>query len=136
MIKNGKWTWRTLTLLYLGVVGYLCFAPPGAFPTVANWNFFIPADKLVHFSMFAPLPVLLFMSFKREWNRVGRSYLVILAIFLCGLVLAGSTEIIQGLSPCRSQELGDFIADSTGMAVSCLLLILYQKKIFGRSRTR
>ena len=86
--------------------------------------------------MFAPLPVLLFMSFKREWNRVGQSYLAVLIIFLCGVLVAGSTEIIQGLSPSRSQELGDFIADSTGMAISCLLLILYQKKTFGKSRTR
>ena len=136
MTNNSKWTWRTLTLLYLGALGYLCFAPPGAFPTVTNWNFFIPADKLVHFCMFAPLPVLLFMSFKRKWNRVGQSYLAVLIIFLCGVLVAGSTEIIQGLSPCRSQELGDFIADSTGMAISCLLLILYQKKTFGKSRTR
>ena len=117
---------RVLTLLYMAGVAYLCFATPDMLPKGTSWNFPIPADKIVHFCMFAPLPALLFLS---SSNREVKTLLKILATFVIGVILAGLTEIIQGFSPYRSMELGDFIADCLGMALSCLLLLILRKKI-------
>ncbi len=117
---------RVLTLLYMAGVAYLCFATPDMLPKVTSWNFPIPADKIVHFCMFAPLPALLFLS---SSNREVKTLLKILATFVIGIIMAGLTEIIQGFSPYRSMELGDFIADCLGMALSCLLLLILRKKI-------
>ncbi len=117
---------RVLTLLYMAGVAYLCFATPDMLPKVTSWNFPIPADKIVHFCMFAPLPALLFLS---SSNREVKTLLKILATFVIGVILAGLTEIIQGFSPYRSMELGDFIADCLGMTLSCLLLLILRKKI-------
>ncbi len=117
---------RVLTLLYLALVAYLCFATPDMLPKVSRWNFPIPADKVVHFCMFAPVPALLFLS---SSGRAEKTLLKILAVFVIGIMLAGLTEIIQGFSPYRSMELGDFIADCLGMIFSCLLLLIFRKKI-------
>lgn len=115
-----------LTLLYMAAVAYLCFASPDKFPEVRQWSFFIPQDKVVHFCMFAPLPFLLFLDTASIKMRPG---LKILACLIIGIFLAGLTEIIQGFSPYRSRELGDFIADCLGMGFSCLLLVILRKKI-------
>ncbi len=128
-ITHKKLTfWSILTLLYMAAVAYLCFASPDNLPEVRQWSFFIPQDKVVHFCMFSPLPFLLYQDTATVKMRTG---LKISLCLIAGIFIAGLTEIIQGFSPYRSMELGDFIADCLGMGVSCLLLAtLKRKKIF------
>lgn len=119
--------WRVFTLIYLCIVAYLCFATPNMLPKVSNWHFAIPADKIVHFCMFAPLPVLLFMC---SADKANKTLAKISACLIIGVITAGITEIIQGFSPYRSMELSDFLSDCLGMVLSCLLLMIFRKKTF------
>ncbi len=127
MILRKLTFWRVITLIYLCIVGYLCFASPNMLPKVSDWHFAIPADKIVHFCMFAPLPVLLFLC---SADKGDKTTVKILSCLIIGVITAGITEIIQGFSPYRSMELLDFAADCLGMAFSCLLLTIFRKKTF------
>lgn len=127
MILRKLTFWRISTLIYLCIVAYLCFASPSMLPKVSNWHFAIPADKIVHFCMFAPLPALLFMC---SADKANKTLTKILACLIIGVLTAGITEIIQGFSPYRSMELLDFAADCLGMILSCLLLMIFRKKTF------
>ena len=136
MTRKSTIIWRLSTILYLAIVAFLCFAPSDTFPQVKEWSFFIPVDKLVHFSMFIPLPIMFYASVGRRKGSLKRIYLRIILILLISCIIAGSTELLQGLSPNRSTDFYDFIADTVGIAFSCLLLVLYLKLTFGKSQIR
>ena len=116
-VLENKYLWRGLTLVYLLALCYLCFSTPDSLPSVENWNFFIPADKLVHFLMFFPAPVLLYLSLGKHWETVRKALPTVGLCFLICCVLAGTTEIIQNF---------------LGMILSCLLLLPSLKKVYGR----
>ena len=122
-VLENKYLWRGLTLVYLLALCYLCFSTPDSLPSVENWNFFIPADKLVHFLMFFPAPVLLYLSLGKHWETVRKALPTVGLCFLICCVLAGTTAIIQNFRPGRSMSFGDWIADTLGMSLSCLLLL-------------
>ncbi|MGM9753960.1 MAG: VanZ family protein [Candidatus Cryptobacteroides sp.] len=133
-MKN-KWIWRAALLLYFCLLAYLCFAPPQAFPSVNKWNFFIPADKLVHFLMFLPFPVLCYLAIGRNIHKSWKSVGGIVLLFIAGCVLATATELIQGITPERQPDRYDFLADAIGMFVSCLVLFVSLPSC-GKSQTR
>lgn len=131
-VLENKYLWRGLTLVYLLALCYLCFSTPDSLPSVENWNFFIPADKLVHFLMFFPAPVLLYLSLGKHCETVRKALPTVGFCFLICCVLAGTTEIIQNFRPGRSMSFGDWIADTLGMILSCLLLLPSLRKVYGR----
>ena len=49
---------RVLFLMYLGAIALLCFISGEKIPDIQREIFGIPTDKLVHFFMFLPFPVL------------------------------------------------------------------------------
>ena len=123
--------WRILLLLYLGAVAWVCFSKPDSLPSVPQWNFIIPFDKVVHFCLFLPFPIVAFFSL----NVKKKPMLAVLAFLLIGLVLAGCTELIQGFTEYRSKDVMDFVADGAGLTASSVLLVLYLL-FSGKSRTR
>ena len=131
-VLENKYLWRGLTLVYLLALCYLCFSTPDSLPSIENWNFFIPADKLVHFLMFFPAPVLLYLSLGKHCETVRKALPTVGFCFLICCVLAGTTEIIQNFRPGRSMSFGDWIADTLGMILSCLLLLPSLRKVYGR----
>ncbi|MGM9787322.1 MAG: VanZ family protein [Candidatus Cryptobacteroides sp.] len=135
-VLENKTLWRIISLIYLGLLCYLCFSTPDNLPSVNDWHFFIPADKVVHFCMFFPAPVLLFLSIGKRWEGARKAVPVVLLCLLVCTILAGATEIIQNFRPGRSMSFGDFIADFLGMILSCLLLLPSLRKVYGRLRTR
>ena len=52
-----------LFCIYIATLVFLCFMKTDSVPDVQFTLFGIPADKLVHFCMFAPYPVLPFRHF-------------------------------------------------------------------------
>lgn len=131
MTKRQQMIWKILMLLYLVAVAYICFAPGDSIPQLPKWNIPIPMDKLVHFTLFLPFPIVAFFAF----NLKG-SFKNICLLFLVGIVLAGLTELIQSFSPTRSMEAFDFLADSIGISLSCLLLIFLRKAYGGDGKSR
>ena len=122
----AKIFWRILLVVYLAAVAYLCFASQGGLPKFDDWPFKIPADKVVHFLMFLPWPILASISVMPDRDRASvRMVVILLIITLIGCALAGTTEWIQGLLPYRSRDIMDFIADSLGLMTGALLFAAF-----------
>lgn len=112
---------RILTILYLCAIGVLCFANFSNVNEVPRSLFGIPADKIVHFLMFLPFPVLVFFSFRLSGTGVVKSLLLIIAIFAVGCLLAWGTEYVQGMLPYRDMDMEDFKADRIGLASGSMI---------------
>lgn len=103
---------------YMAAVAYVCFARPESIPELKPDLFGIPIDKVLHFILFLPYPVLAYIAFRTD-NKGMRTHLTTLVtILIIGICLAMGTEKIQGMSEYRSFEIEDFYADVTGMVLS------------------
>ena len=127
------WIFRVLTLVYIIAVAVLCFAKFSAMPPSPVSIFGIPADKVVHFLMFLPFPVLAFFSLSIRRGGVVKTILVLVAVFIVGCALAWGTEYIQGKLPYRSMDPADFGADRLGLLCGAIIAffikLLSHKKI-------
>lgn len=115
---------RILTLVYLAAVAALCF---GNFQNSnqVSWTLFgIHADKVIHFCMFFPFPVLTFFSLKLNEPRILIVLLSIVGIFALGCLIAWGTEYVQGLLPYRTMDPADFAADRLGLICGSLMAFL------------
>lgn len=114
-----------LFLVYLSLVGFLCFANPEGYPSVDFSFYGIPGDKLVHFLLFTPYPILAYLIL----DVTGKSFLLefasIVVIFITGAIIAFGTEKIQGMTEYRSFEKMDLLADIAGLMVSSFLVFVY-----------
>lgn len=119
-----------MLVLYLGALAYACFAHSEMLPSIHNWPFGIPFDKVAHFCMFVPFPVLMYLSMERIPTLVK----IILALAL-GFMLAGGTEYIQGLTAYRDKDILDFAADTVGLAVGSIVSAV-SALFCGRRQTR
>ena len=104
---------------------FLCLMRPGTIPEMSSELWGIPMDKIAHFLMFFPYPVIAYITFKPDDRRNWPHLLVLLAVFSTGIGLAMGTEKLQGLSEYRSYEVTDFYADVLGMELSTFLVALY-----------
>lgn len=111
--------------LYLAALGFLCFADPQDYPTTDFSLWGLPADKIAHFLMFAPYPVLAFLSIDSKSEKLLKRLYILALILVSGCGLAIGTEFIQGTTEYRSFELWDFAADIAGMLASTVLLAAY-----------
>ena len=127
-------TWaRILFVLYLVAVAWLCFGNFSSTPDVPRSFWGIPTDKLVHFLMFFPYPILSFFAFDPLTKNVRSTLIWTAVTFLTGCAVAGITEIVQAkFLPYRTGDLADFTADRLALAASsaivCIIDILKQKK--------
>ena len=116
---------RILFAAYLVAVAVLCFAN---FPSSDNapkqlWG--IPIDKVVHFLMFFPLPILAYLAFDRYQGKRRPAILWAAVTFLGGCAYAAFTEWVQSYLPYRSGDPADFKADFTALAAcSAFILII------------
>ena len=112
-------------LLYVVAVAYLCFANFHKLPEVPKTILGIPMDKLVHFCMFFPFPILAFFGYDKLTETPLQALAALLCICAFGGIFAGLTEIVQGMLPYRSQDLHDYGADLLAIGASGLLVFVY-----------
>ncbi len=115
---------RIILGLYLVAVGVLCLANFNTPPDMKKTLFGIPTDKVAHFCMFFPLPILAFFAFDKYTEKVWTSLLFTTLTFAAGVGLAAMTEWLQSMLPYRSGEQKDFIADVIALAVSSVIVIV------------
>ena len=115
---------RLLTLLYLAAVAVLCFAKFSSLSSVPGSFLGIPTDKIVHFLMFLPFPVLALLSFELKKPHLFKLVLIVVLLFITGCLLAWATEYVQGLLPYRDMDPKDFRADSLGLLVGSVVSFL------------
>lgn len=115
---------RILFLLYIAAVAMLCFMRVDKLPDVQKFIFGIPTDKVAHFLMFLPFPILAYLAYDHLTNKLGHAVLFAIATMAFGALLAYGTEYIQGRLPYRSMDLNDFKADLLALAVSCVFVFI------------
>ena len=120
-----------LFCVYIATLAFLCFMKTDSVPDVQFTLFGIPMDKLVHFCMFAPYPILAFQSFHPNEASTWREIAVLAVLVVLGSGLAYGTEQIQSMTDYRSYEIADFYADMTGIAAGTSIVlaqILFRKR--------
>ena len=130
MRLSGKRVSRILLPLYAAAVAFLCFwdfggimAPP---PCLAG----IPLDKIAHFLMFLPLPLLCRFAYPPREGDFGHAARLALTVLCIGVLVAWGTEYLQGLSGWRTRSGWDFAADVIGLAAASAMILFYD---FSRS---
>ena len=115
---------RILLLCYLAALAFLCFWHFKSLPDVPRTLWSIPMDKVVHFCMFLPFPILVYLAVDRYTVKPWHSILFALGVFLLGCLLAAGTELIQGMTAWRSKDPLDFRADALALSISSLLVCI------------
>ena len=109
---------RILFVLYLAAIAFLCFMHADKLPDMQKTFLGIPADRVAHFLMFLPFPILAFLAYDHVTGNIWKALLFAALTFAVGAGIAWGTEYIQGLLPYRSRDLADLKADLLALAVS------------------
>ena len=112
--------------IYLVAVGVLCFIRPSSLPEMDVKTFLgLPIDKVLHFLMFLPYPVLSGLVFINKDQKLSAAATIMLILAITGIGVAYGTEMIQSQTGYRSYEIADFYADMTGIAAGIILAASY-----------
>ena len=122
MTRALKITFRVAFYLYLVAIAVLCFGKFSDLPSVTNTILGIPTDKVVHFAMFFPFPILAFLAYDKFTGSVKSVVIFSLVTFLAGCLIAAGTEIGQAyLTEYRSGDPADFLADFVALFCGSLI---------------
>lgn len=119
----------TLFCLYLYIVAKVCFMNSSEIMEKAGKFAELlkklgEHDKIVHFCLFFPYPVLAFFCMRPYNTTFFNELIFFVVVMLLGASLAFNTECAQGIYfPSRSFDIKDFFADALGMGISGLLLL-------------
>ena len=116
---------RLIFFLYLVAVAVLCFGHFDSIPSISPTILGIPTDKLVHFLMFFPFPVLAFFAFDRVTESIRTSIIFVRTTFAAGCLRALGTELGQAhLTTYRTGDPMDFSADVIALFVSSVMVFI------------
>ena len=125
-MKGRRLIARILFFLYIAAVLVLCFGQFKDAPSVPWTLLGIPSDKLVHFCMFFPFPILAFLAFDKYTETPRSTFLFSGITFLVGVALAFGTEWGQAhLTTYRSGDPLDWVADVSALFISTLIVIIW-----------
>ena len=114
-----------LMIVYLAGVGYCCFGHFDDLPQVEKSFLGIPTDKIAHFIMFFPFPIIGYMLVDahngKKWEMALHSFLV----FVAGCILASGTEIGQSFTDYRSCDSMDLLSDISSLTLSTVLNLIF-----------
>lgn len=111
---------RILFILYLAAIAFLCFMHADKLPDMQKTLLGIPTDKVAHFLMFLPFPILAFLAYDHVTNKFWSAVLFAVLTFAVGAGIAWLTEYVQGMLPYRSREIADLKADLLALGISTL----------------
>lgn len=123
MRKTNTTFFRIAMVVYLIVLGVLCFVNFGSMDNVPKKLFGFRFDMVVHFLMFLPFPILAYLCI-RPVSGCWRKLALMVAVFAAGCLVAAGTEIGQGLLPYRSKDIKDFYADMTALGAGSILTLI------------
>ena len=114
---------RILFGLYLVAVAVLCFGKFDGAQAAPRDLWGIPTDKIVHFLMFFPFPILACLAsggYRGErWQATFRTVIA----FLAGCAFAAATEWVQTWLSYRSGDPVDFGADALALLLSSAIVL-------------
>lgn len=115
-------------MLYFAVLLFLCLADFGGV-SVPQTFLGIPSDKVVHFAMFFPFPLIAWftvITYARNKVKMSRALSWIL---FSGVAFAFLTEIMQGITDYRSKDYWDTLADIAGTVAGCIAVIAIRGRL-------
>lgn len=115
---------RVLMLLYIFTVMYLCFSNLNKLPDVPKTLWGIQTDKIVHFCMFFPFPILGFFAYDRMTDTPLKALGAVITILAIGGIFAGITELVQGTMPYRTMDVRDYHADLLALGISAVIVFV------------
>ena len=124
MTRRQRILARTAFAAYILAVLVLCFAkfPESEEVPMELWG--VPTDKIVHFLMFFPFPLLAYLAFdryrERRWAAVPWAGLALVV----GCAFAAFTELVQSRLPYRSGDPADFKADAVAILASSVIVLI------------
>lgn len=116
---------KVLLVLYFIAVGILCFCRFDGGLDLPSTLWGIPQDKVAHFLMFLPYPILAALALHTSKGDPKRLVLFLLCIVIAGAVIAGATELLQGTTGYRESDIADFRADCLGIFTGSVLTLVY-----------
>ncbi len=126
-----RYTWPPAVIAV--IIFYLCcLIPTDNIPDV-GFQFFIPADKIVHFLMYFGLAGV--ASFNYIFYKKGHIIILKLVVFaiLVPIIYGGVIEIIQAeYFPGRSGDWYDFLADALGVLASLPISLWFRRFMLNR----
>ncbi|MBQ6912583.1 MAG: hypothetical protein IJQ35_10575 [Bacteroidales bacterium] len=126
MTKRQKIAFRAIFFFYVAAVLFLCFGKFDSAPSIPWTLFGLPSDKLVHFCMFFPFPILAFLAFDQFTETLPHTLLFSGITLVTGLLLALGTEWGQAhLTNYRSGDPLDLLADTLALVLSTVLVIFW-----------
>lgn len=121
-----KTVFKILFFVYVAVVLFLCFWHFDSNQSVPTTLLGIPTDKLVHFAMFFPFPILSFLAFDKYTENVRNTLLFSGVTLAVGILLALGTEWGQThLTDYRNGDPKDLLADTLALLLSSLLVVFW-----------
>ena len=111
-------------VVYLAAVGYLLFANFEKLSSVPKLFLGIPTDKIVHFCMFFPFPIIAYLAYDKLTDTPLKAFAALLSICAIGAVFAGLTEIGQSMIPYRYQDVHDFYSDCLAIGIAGILTFI------------
>ena len=124
MNKNAKKISLGLFCTYVAAVMLLCVIKTDSLPELPKFYLGIPLDKIMHFAMFLPFPILGYMAFYPTEKGCMREFAVLGIMFLLGVGFAFATERLQAMTDYRSYEINDMLADLIGIATGAIIGII------------
>ena len=116
-----KTLFRVLFFVYLICVMVLCFGNFKGAPEVTLDLWGIPMDKVVHFAIFLPFPVLAFLAFDQFTETVPQTLLFVGITLVIGALMGWGTEWGQEhFTDTRQGDWMDFLADCVGLVVGSI----------------
>lgn len=125
MALNRQYISISALCIYLVAICALCFMNTSSLPDTALDLWGLPIDKVVHFLMFAPFPILAFFAYNNPKHKILREFLSIIVIFTIGCSIAIGTEYIQKYTGYRSFEVQDMVSDIIGLFVGSIITATY-----------
>ena len=123
MSRGNKIAFQILFWLYIAGVLFLCFGHFDNTPSVPASFLGIPTDKIAHFVMFFPFPILAFLAFDQFTESVKSTLLFTGITFIVGVLLAIGTEWGQAhLTDYRSGDSFDLLADTLALILGSILV--------------
>ena len=115
---------RIAFAVYLVAVLVLCFAKFPSTDDVPKELWGIPMDKVVHFLMFFPFPLLAYLAFDRYREKRWSAVPWAVVAFLGGGAFAAFTELVQSRLAYRSGDPADFQADALALAAGSVIVLI------------
>lgn len=116
---------KAIFILYIIVLCFCCFWNFRGSIDLSTELWGIPRDKIAHFCMFFPFPIVFYLAFPKLRNTPRRYLKFSILALVTGVAAGLAIEIIQGLSGYRSCDMNDLLADFCGLVSSVLVLQVF-----------